>query len=421
MKIMEPPMKKKKRLCSFKKDWKKDYDWLRETSNPQKAKCIICESVFTIGYVGAFAVAQHEKSACHKTRTMYFVSSSVMDKFLVKKNSEEEDIVVASEIAQIYHAIKHNHSYNSLECELKLNSNIFQGSKVAAKVSCDRTKCEAIVTNEKAFAVVMDDLKQHDPPLFFGIQTDVSNRKNMNMFPFCVQYFSLEHGTVTYNIDFFENADESEDGMFTCLKNTMDNLQLDWKRVSCLSADNANCNFGEKHSIYTNVRTLNDSIIKANCSAHIVHNTSKFALGNLNVDIENIVLKIYSHFSKSAKRRETLKQFHIFVETEFHEILRHVPTRRQSLHTCVGKILLSWKTLSSYFLSRPAECSKQLLKLLMIDNESTEVPQLIEMYLIFSQHVMEIFKLGAQELEKNETSTADVFIILTNLRNRLKS
>ena len=76
-----------------------------------------------------------------------------MDKFLVKKNSEEEDIVVASEIAQIYHAIKHNHLYNSLECGLKLNS------KVAAKVSCGRTKCEAIVTNEKAFAVIMDDLK----------------------------------------------------------------------------------------------------------------------------------------------------------------------------------------------------------------------------------------------------------------------
>ena len=82
---------------------------------------------------------------------------------------------------------------------------------------------------------------------------------------------------------------------------------------------------------------------------------------------------------------------------------------------------LTWKALSSYFLSRPAECSKQLLKLLMIDNESTEIPRLIEMYLIFSQHVMEIFKLAVQELEKNETSTADVFIILTNLRNRLKS
>ena len=222
-------------------------------------------------------------------------------------------------------------------------------------------------------------------------------------------------------IDFFENADERADGMFTSLKNTLDNLQLDWKIVPCLSADNANCNFGEKHSLYTNVRTLNDSFIKANCSAHIVHNTLKFALGNLNVDIENIVLKIYSHFLMSAKRRKILKQFYTLVETEFHEILRHVPTRWLSLHTCIGRILLSWKALSSYFSSRPTECCKQLLKLLIIDNESAEVPRLIEMYLIFSQHVMEIFKLAVQELEKNETSTADVFIILANLRNRLKS
>ena len=136
-------------------------------------------------------------------------------------------------------------------------------------------------------------------------------------------------------IDFFENADESADEMFTCLKNTMDNLQLDWKRVSCLSADNANCNFGEKHSLYINVRTLNDGIIKANCSAHIVHNTLKFALENLDVDIENIVLKIFSQFSMSAKRWKTLKEFHIFVETEFHKILRHVSTRWLSLHPCI--------------------------------------------------------------------------------------
>ena len=57
----------------------------------------------------------------------------------------------------------------------------------------------------------------------------------------------------------------------------------------------------------------------------------------------------------------------------------------------------------------------------MIDNESTEVPQHIELYLIFSLHSMEIFKLPVQELEKNENSTADVFIILTNLRIRFKS
>lgn len=138
-------------------------------------------------------------------------------------------------------------------------------------------------------------------------------------------------------------------------------------------------------------------------------------LGNLNVDIENIVLKIYGHLSMSAKRRETLKEFYLFVDTEFNEILRHVPSRwLLSLQPCIERLLLSWKALSFYFLNRPTDCSKQLLQLLRIDNDSTEISQLIEIYLLFSQHVMEIFKSAVQELEKNETSAADVFIILAD-------
>ena len=84
----------------------------------------------------------------------------------------------------------------------------------------------------------------------------------MKMFPLCVHYFSMAHGTMNYIIDFFENADDSADEMFNCLKNDIDSLQLDWKRVSSLSADNANCNFGANHSLYTNICTFNNCIIK---------------------------------------------------------------------------------------------------------------------------------------------------------------
>ena len=187
------------------------------------------------------------------------------------------------------------------------------------------------------------------------------------------------------------------------------------------SADNANCNFGVRHSLYTNILTLNDSVAKANCNAHILHNSVKSAMGNLNVDVENIVLKIYGHFSVSAKRRETLKDFHSFVETEYREILRHVPTRWLSLQPCIERILLSWKALSSYFLSRPTDCSKQLYKLLSIDDDSTEIPGIIEIYLMFSQHIMEVFQLSIKELEKTETTAVDISNIMAELRNKLRS
>ena len=40
------------------------------------------------------------------------------------------------------------------------------------------------------------------------------------------------------------------------------------------------------------MRTFSYGVAKANCSEHILHNIVKFAPGNLNVDIENIVINI---------------------------------------------------------------------------------------------------------------------------------
>ena len=37
-------------------------------------------------------------------------------------------------------------------------------------------------------------------------------------------------------------------------------LQLDWKRVSGVSADNANCNFGINYSLNKNTRSLSFKI-----------------------------------------------------------------------------------------------------------------------------------------------------------------
>jgi len=275
-------------------------------------------------------------------------SSNFVDKFFVKKHTKEEDLVTATEIAHIYHSVKHHHSYNSLDCSMKLNSKLYDDSKIAPKISCGRTKSTAIVCNvlgKEALQIVLNDLKHHDPPLFFCLQIDASNRKNMKMFPLSVQYFNKEYGLRTYLVDFFENADESADGMFECLKNSMSNLGLNWQKVSSFSADNANCNFGNNKSLFQNIKKLNENVIKANCHAHIIHNMAKYALNNLDIDIENIVLKIYGHFSVSAKRRDNLKEFHDFVKTEFKEILRHVPTRWLSLQPCIERILLSWKAL----------------------------------------------------------------------------
>ena len=116
-------------------------------------------------------------------------------------------------------------------------------------------------------------------------------------------------------IVFFENADESADGMLRCIRKTMDNSQIDWERMSCFSTDS--CKFGIKHSLYPSIPTLNVSAIKANLNAHILHNSVKCALQDIDEAVENIIQRIYRHPSLSKKRTESLNEFHLFVETEY--------------------------------------------------------------------------------------------------------
>ena len=133
-------------------------------------------------------------------------SNSLIDRFIIKAKSKKIYFIVASEKAKMYHAVRHNHSYNSLDCSLKLNLKLYQDSKVAAKTSCSQTKSEAIVSNvlgKTALEMVFNDLNHHDQPLYFCLQIDASNHKNMKIFPVYVQYFNKKFGTVNYVVDFF--------------------------------------------------------------------------------------------------------------------------------------------------------------------------------------------------------------------------
>ena len=82
---MEPSMKRMKRLWSYNKNWENDYEWLKATNNPQEAKCIICQSVFKIGYMGVVAITQHKNSDGHKNKIRVSSSNSLIDRFYKSK------------------------------------------------------------------------------------------------------------------------------------------------------------------------------------------------------------------------------------------------------------------------------------------------------------------------------------------------
>lgn len=267
--------------------------------------------------------------------------------------------MTAAEVAHVYHTVKHGLSYNSADCAFKLTTQTLSDSNIAKKMSCGRTKAEAVVKDvlsPKAIEAVIKQLKRDGNPLPFSLHTDASNKSNRKMFPLAVQFFTPENGIVNKVIDFVENPDESAEGIVRSIQSSLDNIGLSLDHVSAFSADNANGNYGVHNSVFTKLKELNCEILRGNCHAHIIHNTVRKALDQLSVDIENIVLKVYGFFSISAKRRIDLKEFCEFCDTEFHEILRHVVTRWLSLNPAITRLLQNWLPLKSYLISIGEEC-----------------------------------------------------------------
>ena len=328
--------KKTKRLQKYRKQYEKDFSWVSQChSSVFKAHCNICEKNISISHGGANDLKQHEKGDSHAKEERLKASNRRLTSFFTLESDQlqaEQRLktkVVAAEAASAYHCCTHNLSYNSQDCANKLYQSQFSDSAIAAKFSTGRTKMEAIIKNVLAPESVKRSvavLVKEDLP--FSVSSDASNHKNQKMFPVLVQYFIPALGKQTKLLDFYEDHHEDANAIAASIKASLSKLQLKIENVSAYVADNANVNYGKHHSVYQLLKKENPNIIKGNCCAHVVHNTLKHALNKISsVDVESAVIRTFNHFSSSASRIAELKDFYEFVDLEWSNLLRHVPTR----------------------------------------------------------------------------------------------
>lgn len=404
---MDKPAKKK-RLCSYNKNWEVKNIWIKPVSGDStKAFCSLCRREFSVAHGGENDLTKHASTEMHKKATLAKGASNIYGFFGV--TTVETDKIAASEASYVYHTVKHGLSYNSNDCLVKLNGALFHDSNVVKKMRLGRTKAEMITMNVLGPKTVRDILNDLSPsegePVFYSVATDASNKGNRKMFPVCVRYFSVSDGVQCKLLDFYEDNDETANGIHRALMNCLKMYELDIKHITAYAADNANVNFGKHHSVYQLLSSANSRILKANCPAHIAHNTCKHACDQLSVDIESLVLKIYSHFSVSASRREELRAFFAFVDIEWREILRHVCTRWLSLHPAVDRLLQSWPALTSYFRSLGETCPLALRRTF----EDEEKTAAAEIYLWFFHNVGCVFDTLVRKLEETNLCITDVY------------
>jgi hypothetical protein len=185
-------------------------------------------------------------------------------------------------------------------------------------------------------------------------------------------------------------------------------------------------NYGINNSVYQKlVSEENKSIIAAHCNDHVLHNCAKTALNTMSFDIENVVLNIFAHFANSATRRENLTECFEFCQAEFHQVLRHVPTRWLSLFKAVERLLQSWEPLKTYFLALGSdECPRAIWKVIEDQEDEltpADMPTISELYIYFVHFFMSSFQDTMLKLESKSTTACDLFIIMDEFRSMLKS
>ena len=116
---MDKPAKKK-RLCSYNKQWEAKKTWVKPVSGDStKAFCTLCRREFSIGHGGENDLTQHASTEMHKKATLAKGASNIGAFFVT--STAENDKIAASEASYVYHTVKHGLSYNSTDCLVKLN------------------------------------------------------------------------------------------------------------------------------------------------------------------------------------------------------------------------------------------------------------------------------------------------------------
>lgn len=253
------------------------------------------------------------------------------------------------------------------------------------------------------------------------ISCDASNHNATKLLPVLVRYCTFSDGEIkiiTNVLDIYDLKSETADAIFEVLMKTIVKYDL-LEKVTGYLADNANVNFGSIHrrtdgNVHAKLENkLGRQIMSIGCGAHIIHNAISSATNKIiPFDIENIVFKIFQHFSIHTLRTEKLREFCDFIGVQYKKLLYHSKTRWLSLAPCTDRILFLYDALKSYFLS------EENVPLVIFNFFSNNVS---EFWLMFMQPQMEMFNIVIMKIERADISALEVAKTYINLQNQIQN
>ncbi|KAL4101263.1 hypothetical protein QTP88_021283 [Uroleucon formosanum] len=411
-----------KRKCVFNDRLKESFKSFVDGRDVSEAKCIVCDCYVSVANKGSYDLKAHLDTTKHKSRiaSSAVSSSNNLSNFVINKNTPEILKVSAVEGTLAFHTVVHHHSFQSMDCTPAILRCMFDDSNTAKKISCARTKTEAIVNNVLAphsLKVMIECLKCIP---FISIATDASNHGNTKMFPVLIQYYDYLNGGINIKlIDLKNTKNETSDTVRT-RELLLESLNKNNIKSKCVTfvGDNTNTNFGginckSGQNIFSKLKSsVNKNLLGIGCPAQILHNAIHHGVDQFDMfDIESIILKIFNYFSIYTVRTESLKDFCEFTDITYRELLYHSKTRWLSLFPAINRILQMFPALKSYFVSQD-QTPRALLN--FFENDFSEP------FLLFVHSLMSTFHNSLEKIENESNSICEIINIVENILTSLK-
>ena len=233
-----------------------------------------------------------------------------------------------------------------------------------------------------------------------------------------IQYFDWKNGGIQSKlVEVQSTPNETADTIAQHVKTVLEKNSLLEKCIA-FTGDNCNTMFGglrrneEGNNVYAKFKKLlqKSCLIGVGCPAHILNNCVHHGAETMDVDIDNIIFKIYQYFHIYTVRTEQMKEYCDFVDIEYRKLLSHSKTRWLSLFPGITRLIQMFPALKSFFLSqdKPPTIIKAFF-----EHEFSEI------YLWHMHSLLIVFQCHIQEIERENNSVVEVLKSLKSICSTL--
>ncbi|XP_070806912.1 uncharacterized protein [Pituophis catenifer annectens] len=414
-----------KRKCLFTEKTRRNYPDFRKGRDDYEAECLVCKAgtFVSVAHKGPGDLEYHMSSDKHKKALKAYKRNKAITRdnwcaktdFFVDPDSETEDAVAVSDSGLAFRTVVNHNTDKPVDDNSDLLRKLFSEADLAQKFSNVQTKRESIEHYVLAPHIDMVVLEEHGIP-FCGVAIDDSRHRALKMVPVLIQYYDYRNGGLKTKLLELQESPTEMDVSDSLVKALKKHRLL--QKCVAFAGDNCNTMFGELRQD-EEARTVlaklkkslqRETLIGVYCPAHILHNCIHHGADALEVDVENIILKIYQYFHIYAVRTEPLHEYCEFVEVEYKRLLSHSRTRWLSLFPGITKLLQMHSALKSFFLgqSNPPAVLKSFFE-----------HEFGELYLWHMHSLMNAFHLHIEEMERENNSLVEVMKTLDSVHTIL--